>query len=312
MELSRESRELYAHTGKLDTLCHEFLYGKRMSTRTFGDFVASLEPEERERFRSAQEIVPRLFLGPQTAAFWSWREKFTHYLSMNGNDPTRQIIPRENMKIVASLDDEPSSASHLKSLLKDCVSWIHNALHEDESSRVLVFCTAGRSRSVSVLLAYLMITRKMILLDAMQLVKKKRPWIQPNVGFVNVLMELESELFRTRVITHMPHCELCRMKKKTSWFLETEKYVVILCDQCEQPMAVWRSHVQSISPKDSTELELALRKTANKFFGSSEAYYVDKVQRSIYTHLHWHARKHNRMSRVIEAYRKRQNNTSKM
>ena len=31
-------------------------------------------------------------------------------------------------------------------------------------------------------------------------------------------------------------------------------------------MAVWRSHVQSISPEDSTELELALRKTANKFF----------------------------------------------
>ena len=35
--------------------------------------------------------------------------------------------------------------------------------------------------------------------------------------------------------------------------------------------------------KDSTELELALRKTANKFFGSSEAYYVNKVQHDIYT-----------------------------
>ena len=230
---------------------------------------------------------------------------------MNGNDPTRQIVSREKMKIVESLDDDPSSAITLKSLLRDCVDWIDNALREDKSSRVLVFCTAGRSRSASVLLAYLMIKRKMILLDAMELIKEKRPWIQPNAGFVSVLMELENELFQTRVITHMPQCELCLMKKKTSWFLETDKYLVILCDQCEQPMAVWRSHVQSISAKDSVELESALRQAANFFFGSSDAYYIDKVQRSIYTHLHWHARKHNRMSRVIEAYRQRQDQQSK-
>ena len=80
MELSRESRELYAHTGKLDTSCHEFLSEKGCREKLERP-LASLEPEE--RFRSTQEIVPRLFLGPQTAAFWSWREKFTHYLSMN-------------------------------------------------------------------------------------------------------------------------------------------------------------------------------------------------------------------------------------
>jgi len=306
MKLSRESKELYAHTGRFDSQSHEFVYGKKSNVKTFGDFVAAMEPEERETFRSAQEIVPRLFLGPQTAAFWSWRAKFTHYLSMNGNDPTRsQVIPKERMKIVESLDDDSSQASTLRDLLSDCVNWIVRAL-EDKSSRILVFCTAGRSRSVSIVLAYLMMTRKMVLLEAMELVRSKRPWIQPNAGFINILINLESELFQSRLISRMPHCELCIMKRKTSWIQENKKFVIVLCDQCEQPMAVWRTHVQSISENDASELEVALCVAANNFFGSSDMYYIDKVQRSIYTHLHWHARKHNRMSRVLEAYRKRE------
>ena len=59
--IPRESRELYARTGKFDAACREFVYGKDVVTKTFGDFVAAMESEEREKFRSAQEIVPRYF-----------------------------------------------------------------------------------------------------------------------------------------------------------------------------------------------------------------------------------------------------------
>ncbi len=305
--ISKDSFELYAHKRKFDESSREFVYGKAGEWKrgqTLGDYVAAMESRERETFRSAQEIVPRLFLGPQTAAFWSWREKFTHYLSMNGADPTRQIISKENMMIVDSLDDVPSSSPTLERILRDCVNWIVNALR-DKSSKVLVFCTAGRSRSASIILAYLMITRKLVLLEALEIVRSKRPWIQPNSGYINVLMKLESELLTTRTIPHMPHCELCMLKCKTTWIEMTSKYVILICDQCEQPMAVWRSHVTSINQKDSVDLESALRRAADKHFGASDIYYVDKVQRSIYTHLHWHARKHNRMSRVLEQHRKR-------
>jgi hypothetical protein len=49
-----------------------------------------------------------------------------------------------------------------------------------------------------------------------------------------------------------------------------------------------------ISEKDSFEMEKALKKVAvGKFMadiGSGFKYYIDKVQREIPDHLHWHAR----------------------
>ena len=36
------------------------------------------------------------------------------------------------------------------------------------------------------------------------------------------------------------------------------------------------------------------------------SYYVDKRQRSIYDHLHWHAREHTAMSRMMVKFREQQ------
>uniref|UniRef100_A0ACD5TJM3 Uncharacterized protein n=1 Tax=Avena sativa TaxID=4498 RepID=A0ACD5TJM3_AVESA len=59
---------------------------------------------------------------------------------------------------------------------------------------VLVHCFAGRSRSVTVVLAYLMNKHQMSLQSAMSLVRSKRPQIGPNEGFMSQLVNFEKSL----------------------------------------------------------------------------------------------------------------------
>lgn len=44
-----------------------------------------------------------------------------------------------------------------------------------------------------------------------------------------------------------------------------------------------------ISEKDATEMENALMKVGEEKFGKGE-FFIDKVQRQVLDHLHWHAR----------------------
>ncbi len=57
-------------------------------------------------------------------------------------------------------------------------------------------------------------------------------------------------------------------------------------------MVVWRGepmHTMEISKKDWTEMENALKKIGEEKFGKGE-FFIDKVQRQVPDHLHWHAR----------------------
>ena len=59
--------------------------------------------------------------------------------------------------------------------------------------------------------------------------------------------------------------------------------------RCDLPMAVWRSHCMRISVQDNLDMEAALLKVAHNLRPDKE-YFADKMQRTIFTHLHWHAR----------------------
>jgi len=61
-------------------------------------------------------------------------------------------------------------------------------------STCLVHCTHGQSRSVSLVLAYLLMRHNMSLLEAFQLVKRKRCVAAPNSGFITQLAGLELRL----------------------------------------------------------------------------------------------------------------------
>jgi protein tyrosine phosphatase len=94
--------------------------------------------------------------------------------------------------------DHSDSANVLKSYLYGAIQIIHNTLQQGQG--VLVHCRAGVSRSATFILAYLMTygtnmnsNKKMSFRDAAEIVKSKRPIINPNFGFCIVLKSLSEE-----------------------------------------------------------------------------------------------------------------------
>ena len=70
----------------------------------------------------------------------------------------------------------------------------------DRQGTVLVHCSAGMSRSVTIVLAFLMRAESMSLIAALELVKSKRHMVSPNAGFMRQLVELELKLYGTTSI----------------------------------------------------------------------------------------------------------------
>uniref|UniRef100_A0A8C9KK42 Dual specificity protein phosphatase n=1 Tax=Panthera tigris altaica TaxID=74533 RepID=A0A8C9KK42_PANTA len=75
-------------------------------------------------------------------------------------------------------------------------AFIDAALSHDHS-KILVHCVMGRSRSATLVLAYLMIHKNMTLVDAIQQVAKNR-CVLPNRGFLKQLRELDKQLVQQR------------------------------------------------------------------------------------------------------------------
>lgn len=76
--------------------------------------------------------------------------------------------------------------SHLETLLPI----IHRNLMEGKG--VLCFCQMGRSRSASIVAAYLIRYKKMTTDEALQFIKSKRTQVNPNKGYIEQLRIFES------------------------------------------------------------------------------------------------------------------------
>mmetsp|Transcript_51538 Transcript_51538/g.120919 ORF Transcript_51538/g.120919 Transcript_51538/m.120919 type:complete len:85 (+) Transcript_51538:1-255(+) len=75
----------------------------------------------------------------------------------------------------------------------------------------LIHCSAGVSRSSSVVISYLMRRRGMSLREAYDTVKAARPQIAPNPGFWSQLLDLEMSL-RGEVSMSPDEVEQCSRK----------------------------------------------------------------------------------------------------
>ncbi|XP_008807219.2 dual specificity protein phosphatase 1B-like isoform X2 [Phoenix dactylifera] len=75
--------------------------------------------------------------------------------------------------------------TNLQEYFDECFSFIDEA--KRAGGGVLVHCFAGRSRSVTIIAAYLMKKYQMSLSHALSLVRSKRPQIAPNRGFMTQL-----------------------------------------------------------------------------------------------------------------------------
>lgn len=86
-----------------------------------------------------------------------------------------------------------SSSANLSEYFDQVADMIEKT-RESNEGRSLVHCVAGVSRSVSLVLAYLMKYQKMSLKSAFHHVKSVRPQIRPNTGFFKQLIEYEEKI----------------------------------------------------------------------------------------------------------------------
>jgi protein-tyrosine phosphatase len=93
--------------------------------------------------------------------------------------------------IYKKLEIEDSFQEFIIVHFKDCIQFI-----EEANGNVYVHCMAGISRSVTIVIAYLMWKNKLPYKDAYWFVKNKRKFISPNEGFVKQLKKFEEMLIK--------------------------------------------------------------------------------------------------------------------
>lgn len=71
---------------------------------------------------------------------------------------------------------------------------IDDAISSSPNSIVFVHCKAGRSRSVSAVIGYLVSKENHTLKTSYALIRKMRKGVSPNLGFMAALMKVEKEV----------------------------------------------------------------------------------------------------------------------
>jgi len=117
-------------------------------------------------------------------------EGFTHILNVSSNN----CLVYEGVTCLwKSISDNVKQS--IFTVLPDCVSFIDMALRQE--GKILVHCQAGISRSVTMVMAYLMWAHKMPYKEAYELIQDRRAKASPNLGFLGQLITIESFLKQT-------------------------------------------------------------------------------------------------------------------
>ncbi|TFK18206.1 phosphatases II, partial [Coprinopsis marcescibilis] len=112
----------------------------------------------------------------------------THVLSI-GSTPS----PKVDGVVYRRLGLKDDGSASLELTVNTAAEIIKEALKG--SGRVLVHCSAGISRSPTVVTAYLMKEKGMGLKEALGVVVRARPQVSPNSGFLRQLKDMEMDLW---------------------------------------------------------------------------------------------------------------------
>ncbi|KAI0724975.1 protein-tyrosine phosphatase-like protein [Fomitopsis betulina] len=144
-------------------------------------------------------ILPSLYLGPCSAASnkpFLEANTITHVLSI-GSTPASKVDGVVYHRL--SLND--TATSLLSKVTDEACRMIDGAVSSKGKGggkgKILVHCSAGISRSPSLVVAYLMKSRGMSLKEALGQVARARPQVSPNPGFLRQLKELDQDLHGT-------------------------------------------------------------------------------------------------------------------
>lgn len=76
------------------------------------------------------------------------------------------------------------------------LAFIHSSIGNSCSNRILIHCEAGISRSATIVIAYLMQYHHQSLKDAYEFVKQRKNNIDPNMNFMQQLIQFEKQIYQ--------------------------------------------------------------------------------------------------------------------
>ena len=123
----------------------------------------------------------------------------SHIINMTTDIPNHFIDSKIHYLSLPALD---SHRQTLTEFFQIAFSFIEAA--KEKHGRVLVHCHAGISRSSSMVIAYLMWSRRWRFTETIEFVKQQRSCIDPNIGFIGQLMELDKHLYGDIIVSDIP------------------------------------------------------------------------------------------------------------
>ncbi|CAG9095753.1 unnamed protein product [Plutella xylostella] len=142
-------------------------------------FVVDTKPDD-----VPAQVIDHLFIGSQDCTSTNVLEKYEikHILSLGISVEAKDV----DCKFVQCLD---LPETDIRPVLLESLPFIHKAVKTREN--ILVHCNAGVSRTAMVAIGYLMQYANMEFVEAYNLVKSKRPAVQPNTGFRKQLSSMK-------------------------------------------------------------------------------------------------------------------------
>lgn len=145
------------------------------------------------------EIVPCVYLGSYNSVTENSLEQgnIKFIVNVTKHMPPREFPGVEELHI--EIDDVPMT--DFLELFNKTIDFMSNIVHNNDA--VAVHCRAGVSRAPTLVIAYLMKEENMNLFEAFEMIKSKRRFIRPNIGFWKQLILYEKLLRKNNSVSIM-------------------------------------------------------------------------------------------------------------
>ncbi|GMI72226.1 PROPYZAMIDE-HYPERSENSITIVE 1 [Hibiscus trionum] len=140
-------------------------------------------------------ISSSLFIGGALAARSAYTMQhfgITHVLCLCSNEIGQADSQYHDLFEYKNFSIYDNEDSNISSIFEEVCDFIDHV--EQIGGRVLVHCFEGKSRSATVVIAYLMLRKKLTLLEAWNSLKRAHRRAQPNDGFARILLDLDRKL----------------------------------------------------------------------------------------------------------------------
>lgn len=141
------------------------------------------------RLKVISLITDKVYLGDKHVAndFNLLKEyNIKRIISLGGFDEHPEYEIHDEIEYLFIYVDDNDSEPIYKHF-NDCINFINQS-----NENILIHCYAGVSRSATITIAYIMFQNKLSFSDAFCIVKNKRKFICPNVGFQEQLISFQN------------------------------------------------------------------------------------------------------------------------